>query len=288
MKKYMNLKIRLLLVAILVAVILLAAGCVKDPIHVGPPSISNVTGTPVAPQSTESVVVTAKITDLKGVSSAKLYHKASTETTYSSVVMTSLSGEQFMYTGTIPPYAKDVVVNYYIEVVNTDNLSAVYPVNAPTAKASYTVGASSIIKLHINEVFPDGTKDATDPDWVEIYNESEIQVDLAGYFFYDEGIKTSLGGVSPKAKRVLGSIVIPPKGFTVIATEQNGESVTFGLSTSGDAMYLENPEGMLVASLDFTTIATAGKKSYGRKPDGSNNLTLFNTATKGTSNNDAN
>lgn len=272
---------------LLVSAFLLSA-CVTDEVFKGSASIDNVTGTPAAPQSSESVVVKAKITDLKGVSTVKLYHKASTAATYSSVDMTSLSSEQFMYEGTIPPYAKDVVVNYYIEVINSDNLSAVYPVNAPTAKASYTVGASNQIILHVNEVFPDGTKDATDPDWVEIYNESEIQVDLNGYAFYDEGIKTSLTTASPKAKRILGSIVIPPKGFVVIPCEYNGETVTFGLSTSGDAIYLENPSGMVVASLDFTTIATAGKKSYGRKPDGSSTLTLFTTATKGTSNNDAN
>lgn len=287
MKKYMNLKIRLIIVAILVAVILLATACVKDSIFIGPPSISNVTGTPVAPQSNESVIVKAKILDLKAVTSVKLYHKASTEANYNSADMTALS-EQFMYEGTIPPYAKDVVVEYYIEAKNSDNLTTVYPLNAPASKMSYTVGASNVIILHINEVFPDGTKDATDPDWVEIYNESEIQVDLAGYFFYDQGIKTSLGTPSAKAKRVLGSIIIPPKGFVVIPTEYNGETVTFGLSTTGDAMYLENPNEMLVASLDFNTITTTGKKSYGRKPDGSNNLTLFNTATKGTSNNDAN
>ncbi len=273
--------------AILIAV-LLSSSCVEDNIFVGPANISTVTATPEAPKSTESVEIRAKVTDLKGVSSVKLYYKASSDATFASVEMTSLSSEQFMWTGTIPPFAKDIKVEYYVEVINTDNLSSVFPLNAPTTKASYTVGASNVIKLFVNEVFPDGTKDATDPDWVEIYNDSEIQVDLAGYFLYDEGIKTSLTTASPKAKRVLGSIVIPPKGFTVIATELNGETVTFGLSTTGDGAYLENPSGLVVASLDFTTIVTTGKKSYGRKPDGSNVLTLFNAATKGTSNNNAN
>jgi hypothetical protein len=268
--------------------VLFTSSCVEDIVYVGPANVSGVTATPAAPQSTESVIVKAKVTDLKSVTSVKLYYKASTETAFTSVEMTSLSSEQFMWAGTIPPFAKDVKVEYYVEALNLDNLTSVYPLNAPTTKASYTVGASSIIKLFVNEVFPDGTKDATDPDWVEIYNDSEIQVDLAGYAFYDEGIKTSLTTASPKAKRVLGSIVIPPKGFAVIPTEYNGETVTFGLSTTGDGAYLEDPTGLVVASLDFTTIATAGKKSYGRKPDGSSTLTLFTTATKGTSNNNAN
>ncbi|MDO9152718.1 MAG: lamin tail domain-containing protein [Paludibacter sp.] len=281
-------KIRLIVITILAVIIIIATACVEDAVFVGPASISGVSGTPVSPQSTESVVIKAKITDLKGVTSAKLYYKVSTVATFTAVDMTSLSSEQFMWVGTIPPFAKDIKVEYYIEVTNIDNLNALFPANAPTAKASYIVGASTLIKIFVNEVFPDGTKDATDPDWVEIYNDSEIPVDLAGYFFYDEGIKITLGTATKKPKRVLGSIMIPPKGFTVIATEYNGESVTFGLSTTGDAMYIENPNGVLVATLDFNTIVTTGKKSYGRKPDGSNTLMLFNTATKGTSNNNAN
>ncbi len=279
-------KIKILSAIILVA--LFVSSCVKDEVYVGPASISSVTATPAAPLSTESVIVKAKVTDLKGISSVKLFYKAASDASFQSTDMTSLSSEQFMYTGTIPPFAFNVKVEYYIEVINSDNLSAVFPINAPATKSSYTVGVISTIKLFVNEVFPDGTKDATDPDWVEIYNDSEIQVDLAGYFLYDEGIKTSLSGASPKAKRVLGSIVIPPKGFVVIPTEYNGETVTFGLSTTGDGAYLEDPTGLVVASLDFNTIVTSGKKSYGRKPDGSSTLTLFTTATKGTSNNNAN
>lgn len=285
----MNLKIKFSVFAISVIVLLLATSCVKDEIFVGPASISKVTAVPAAPQSSETVTVTAKITDLKGITSTKLYFKASTEASFTSVDMTALQSEQFMYAGIIPTFAKDVKVEYYIEVINSDNIKSVFPLNAPTTKATYTVGASNLIKLFVNEVFPDGTKDAVDPDWVEIYNDSEIQVDLAGYFLYDEGIRASLTGASPKPKRVLGSIVIPPKGFTVIATEQNGETVTFGLSTGGDAVFLENSTGLVVASLDFytTPIVTTGKKSYGRKPDGSNTLVLFNNATKGSSNNNA-
>jgi hypothetical protein len=274
--------------AALVAVILIVSSCVKDEVFVGPASISNVTGTPASPQSTESVVVSAKVTDLKGISSVKLYYKASTATAYTSVDMTSSAEDKYLYSGTIPAFAKDVEVWYYIEVVNSDNLTTVYPETAPLKNSKYTVGASNLIKLFINEVFPDGTKDATDPDWVEIYNDSEIEVNLGGYAFYDEGIKSSNGS---KPKRIIeDGLKIPAKGFLVIKAETYAGTYTveFGLSTSGDAVYLENKDGVLVASLDFLTIATSGKKSYGRKPDGSSTLTLFTTATKGTSNNNAN
>lgn len=274
--------------AVILTAILITSSCVNDTIYVGPANISTVTATPASPQSNETVLVSAKITDLKGVSSVKLYYKASTDASYTSVVMVAAENNKFTYTGTIPTFAKDVEVWYYIEVINTDNLMAVYPETAPLKNNKYTVGASNLIKLFINEVFPDGTKDATDPDWVEIYNDSEIEVDLGGYAFYDDGIKSSNGS---KPKRIIEEgVKIPAKGFLVMKAETYASTYTveFGLSTSGDAVYLENKDGVVVASLDFNGIVTSGKKSYGRKPDGSATLTLFNTATKGTSNNDAN
>jgi hypothetical protein len=269
-----------------VLALILASG-VKDEIYVGPASIDLVTMTPASPSSTETVEISAKITDLKGIVSAKLYYRASTEATFQSVDMTAK--ENRIFTGTIPAYAKDIKVEYYLEVTNRDHLKSVYPKDAPLKLASYTVGASNIIKLYVNEVFSDGTKDATDPDWFEIYNASEISVDINGYMVYDEGIKSSLSTATPKAKRVLSNIpVIPAKGFVAITTEYNGEAVTFGLSTTGDAVYLENPNGVLVSSIDFNTIALSGKKSYGHKPDGTGDLTIFNNPTKGSSNNNAN
>ncbi len=269
-----------LIIVIPLVLLLIIASCVKDLVFEGPASISSVTANPAAPKSTETVTVTAKITDLKGISSVNLKYKTSASSSFTSVAMTA--GSNFIYSGTIPVHPLNAVVEYYIEATNQDGLISKYPVNAPTQSASYTVGASTVISLFINEVFADGTKDNTNPDWVEIYNNSEIPVNLAGYKFYDGGNWTT------KPKRVLGNLTIPAKGFLVISTEYNEEAVQFGLSTGGDAIYLDNPSDVRVAELDFNTIALSGAKSYGRKPDGSNNLVIFNNPTKGTSNNNAN
>lgn len=269
-----------LFTVILLASLILITACVKDLIFEGPATISNVTSNPSAPKSTESVTVAAKVTDLKGVASVNLKYKISTESTYTSIAMTA--GANFIYTGTIPAHPLNTVIQYYMEATNQDGLTTKYPATAPAQFATYTVGASTVISLFINEVFADGTKDATNPDWVEIYNNSEIPVNLSGYKFYDGGNWTT------KPKRVLGNLTIAAKGFLVISTEYNEETVQFGLSTGGDAIYLDNPSDVRVAELDFNTIALSGAKSYGRKPDGSNTLVIFNNPTKGTSNNNAN
>jgi hypothetical protein len=253
---------------------------------VGSATISNISASPEIPKATDSVVISAKITDLKGVQSAKLYFKSKGSTTFTTVGMTE--GENHIFSGEISEYPLDTVVQYYIEVVNIDNMTTKFPSAAPASLALYTVGVNTSSKIFVNEVFPDGTKDATDPDWVEFYNDYDVEVDLSGYYFYDYGILSSNGA---KPKRVIeNGVKIPAKGFLVIKTETYSSQYTveFGLSTGGDGIYLENKEGILVAKLDFLTITTTGKKSYGCKPDGSSNLVLFNVATKGASNNNAN
>lgn len=258
------------------------ASCVKDEMYNGPASIEKVSILPVAPQSSDNVVVTAEVKDLKAVVSVNIFYRTSSAGAFTSVAM-SLS-EEFIYKGTIPAFPMGTKVEYYVEAKNIGGFTTDYPATAPVQLANYNVGASNVIRLFVNEVFSDGTKDATDPDWVEIYNDSDIPVDISGYAFYDEGIKSS-GGTKPK--RILNAgTIIPSKGFLVQKTEYTaGEySVEFGLSTTGDAAYLENTSGVLVASLDFLAINLVGKKSYGRQPDGSANLVTFTTPTRGASN----
>ncbi len=75
--------------------------------------------------------------------------------------------------------------------------------------------------------------------------------------------------------------VIPAKGFLVIVVDTDGEA-GFGISSGGDELWLENAGGnlidnILVPAMDIT-------QSFGRNPDGSNNLELLNTITKGAPN----
>ncbi len=265
----------------LIFFVLSFSSCVDDEVFDGPAIIDQVSVTPAAPKSTEPAVVTAKITDLKGITTATLFYRTLTGGNFTAIPM-SLTNSN-IYSATIPALAKDTKVEYYIEVKNIGGFTTLNPSEAPAKLASYTVGASNVIKLFINEVFADGTKDATNPDWVEIYNDSDIPVDISGFSFYDEGINTGT-----KPKRVLNAgTIISSKGFHVESTEytQGVYTVEFGLSTSGDAIYLEDQSGVVVASLDFLTQNLSGKKSYGRKPDGSANLEIFTVPTKGLSNN---
>ena len=129
--------------------------------------------------------------------------------------------------------------------------------------------------VQINEIYSRGT--TTDPDWVELYNPSSVQVNISGYKIYDAG---GQGGTKPK-KEIPAGAVIPAKGFYVIVTDGTGAS-DFGLSSAGEQVWLENTAGTLIDAVTFTAMDVT--QTYGRYPDGGTTWQLLNTITRGTAN----
>lgn len=132
----------------------------------------------------------------------------------------------------------------------------------------------------MNEIFSRGV--APDLDWIEIYNPASTQVDLTGYKIYDDG---GNNGTKPKKEFPSGTI-IPAGGFYVIVTDEDGVTPgsKFGLSSSGDQVWLENSSGEVIDTIKIPAMPIV-TTSYGRLPDGSNNKQILTTITRGTSNN---
>lgn len=126
----------------------------------------------------------------------------------------------------------------------------------------------------MNEIYSRGT--TTDPDWIEIFNLSSSELDISGYKIYDEG---GLIGTKPKKIFPSGSI-IPVNGFLVVVTDDTSSS-GFGLSSSGEVVWIENTSGVLVDSVVFPALQVS--ESYSRIPDGQT-WVITNSITRGTSN----
>ncbi len=245
-------------------------GCVKDEVFQGPPKIESFALNPASPNEGQAVSVIAKVTDIAGIKSVNLYYK--TDADYIKVTM--LADTANFYIGQIPQQNKGVTVSYYIEAENINNLKSYYPSSAPQIPASYTVGAPAILIL-INEIYTRGVPE--DPDWVEIYNNSDVQVDISGYLIYDA---SGQSGAKPKKAFPDGS-VIAAHGFLVMVVDDASES-GFGLSSGGEEIWLENMNGAIIDDVSFPALEPT--QSYGRFPDGSSNWQILNTITKGTSN----
>jgi spore coat protein CotH len=145
-------------------------------------------------------------------------------------------------------------------------------VSSPTPNSTNKDNTSS--KIVMNEIYSRGT--STDPDWIEIYNGSSTAVDISNFKIYDSGAK---GGTKSKKGFPTGA-KIAAKGFYVIVTDgSNAED--FGLSSSGEAVWLEDSTGTIIDSVTFAAMETT--QSYGRSPDGGD-WKLLSTITKGAGN----
>jgi len=254
-----------------------AAGCVEDEVYVGPPTISNMSITPQAPGTTDEVTVTARVTDLKGVTDVKLMYKAG-NAAFVEVNMTS--GANYQYSGKIPPQAPSTVVQYYVSASNVSGLKGVLPADAPASTNAYTVGAPSIV---INEAYSRGS----DPelDWIEIYNNSDVAVNISGYKIYDDGGQS---GSKPKMEVPAGT-TIPARGFYVFVVDDKANAYPagsgFGLGSKGDEVWLETPQGFVIDNMVIPELTV--DQSFGCKPDGAATRFILTQRTKGASNNNS-
>jgi len=158
----------------------------------------------------------------------------------------------------------------------SSNLQILSIVTRGAANDNSTPPPSVVLK--INEIYSRGT--AENPDWVEIFNASTVEVDLSGYKIYDNG---GQAGTKPKKEFPAGTI-IPAGGFFVIVTD-DADASGFGLSSGGETVWLEEPSGAVIDEVAFP--AMEDTQSYGRKPDGSDTLVIFIEITRGSSNNNA-
>lgn len=142
--------------------------------------------------------------------------------------------------------------------------------------------------LKINEIMASNTTYLSDlnnyGDWIEIYNPSNQEVDLAGYYVTDDytlPTKYQIPSGDP-------STVIAAGGYKLIWADDSARVLhtNFKLSgTSGERFALVNSDGTtFIDSISFG-IQTSDV-SYGRITDGSDSWTTFSIATPNASNAD--
>ncbi|MBI9071903.1 MAG: CotH kinase family protein [Melioribacteraceae bacterium] len=126
-------------------------------------------------------------------------------------------------------------------------------------------------KLFINEIV------VSDSDWIEIYNSSDTQIDLSGFYLTDD--------LENKNKwEVPEGTYIEAKGFLTFFADETDEGLhtNFKLSENGELAGLYSKDGIVIDSLTF------GKQhsgfSFGRFPDGGNSFYFFKTPTRSETN----
>jgi len=166
----------------------------------------------------------------------------------------------------------------------SDGASEFVVFSKATPGAANVYDAPTETTLFINEVMASNTStirdgDVDDPkhgskggaysDWIEIYNSGSRDVDLTGYILADSS-----------AEWIFPQGVVPAGGYLLVwASDKNmvaadGQLHTnFKISSSGEALTLKDPDGNVIDIL--VTINLLDDESYGRKTDGSSELSLL-------------
>ena len=141
-----------------------------------PPSISEVTRTPLVPASTDAVNIKAKIIDFNGtVADQSIYYTTDVNadnTAFTEVPMTLKSGTTDEFEGTIPANTEGTIVKYYIKATDNDDNHSYEPFTASNttgATAFYTVRDSGLTIVDLQYVL-DATSDASP------YRDQEVTV----------------------------------------------------------------------------------------------------------------
>jgi hypothetical protein len=133
--------------------------------------------------------------------------------------------------------------------------------------------------IKMNEIYSRGV--AGNLDWIELYNPSNVAINISGYKIYDLG---GQGATKPK-KLIPAGTSIPAYGFYVVITDTNTNATTldgFGLSSTGEQVWLEKADSTLIDNVTF--LAMDVTQTYGRYPDGASTWQLLSTITRGAAN----
>ncbi len=144
--------------------------------------------------------------------------------------------------------------------------------DTPTPGAS-NGGTSNLADLVVlNEFLPDPLSLYTE-EWIELYNPSDVSVDVSGYVLDD----ITTGGTG--AYTIPAGTTIPANGFIVFYQSTTG----IALNNAGDTVNFIQPDGTTVLD-SYSYSSSADDVSYGRETDGGANWITFDTPTPGESN----
>jgi hypothetical protein len=247
-----------------------------------PPAITSVQQTPVQPDASSPVTITATIQDDRGLAAVTLFYSM-TGASLVSTTMQAVTGD--VYTAAIPVQPDGTIVHYYISVVDIDGLRTQAPPSAPAQTFRYAVGFQAP-PLYINEFVADNETTLQNPDfpgeypdWIEIYNAGSDVVSLDGLFLTDDL-------ANPLHYLHLTGLTIAPGGYLLLYADNRDlppYHANFALNAGGEFIGLYGAQGaVLIDGIEFGP--QLPNFSTGRYPDGSAVLLASPCVTPGAAN----
>ncbi|MDD4992998.1 MAG: CotH kinase family protein [Paludibacter sp.] len=158
-------------------------------------------------------------------------------------------------------------------ISTTDSLHLLSPVLTPivstkvNAVQTLTAKGSDIV---INEINYKSGADKPTGDWVEIYNQGNVAVDMSGWIFKDGDNLHGFPFPSGFSLPADGYAIVTENITTFKAVYPNMPNVFgstgFGLSSTGEAVRLYDKQGVLVDSVVYSSVAPWAPEAAGSGP----------------------
>ena len=238
----------------------------------------------IPPAAQEEVNVQARVSAVAGIREVNLYYSSQIVGNFVAVQMyddglhRDGAANDGVFGASIPGQAAGAWVRFYIEAIaaNPAQTAAYLPQGAEHNVFIYTVKTASAANsgVKINELMASNTSTVKDEagqyeDWLELYNLSDREMDIGGYYLSDNPANL------PKWK-VPDGTKIPAKGFLTFWADEDGNQgplhCNFKLSASGEVAILLDRDRNIVDSVAFG--AQQADKGYARVPDGTGSFRI--------------
>ncbi len=165
------------------------------------------------------------------------------------------AGGNIMESMTVPALGANQV--YRLSPEGQWEISGEYTPGRPNTREAFSqsAGMAAESAVRLNELMADNKsyagRDGVFDDWIELYNQSDGDVSLNGWFLSDDSAK-------PR-KWMIQEAVIPARGFLVIYASGRGDTpldAAFKLSAEGETVVLSDPDGRLVDKADSGLLKT--------------------------------
>ena len=148
---------------------------------------------------------------------------------------------------------------------------------------SIALAQTSIPEIYINEFMASNSNTILSPefnesaDWLEIYNAEDTVANIGGFYLTDDLAE-------PQKWQIPTAISIDPGGSILFWADAHdeGQHTNFQLAVEGEELGLFSSDGALIDSIHYGQ--QSSDISFGRYPDGAENLFFFDQPTPGTSN----
>ena len=177
------------------------------------------------------------------------------------------------------------------DIISTDPVIALPSGSAVTLTATFTAASPRLAPVRINEVSAANGIYVNEyfkrNDWVELYNTTSDDLDVAGMYLSDNPDKPLKYQIQPAAtvpaaaSSGLSSTVIPAHGFLIVWCDklepQSQLHASFKLAAEGDDLLLTAADQSWTDR--FTYGPMKADETAGRYPDGSDNVIAMNVPT---------